>query len=100
MIVSAAFINRKTEVKPEYAILKICYYSGGASLAQVTYENGEQEDLVKKFNFKFNGTSNTKENFPNEVKTFKYLNEKGYNLISHAIIGNNIECSYIFIKGN
>ena len=100
VIISFAFTNHKNDSKYQYAVLKISYFGGGSNFAQVTYENGEQEDLGKKFNFKFKGNSNTKENFPDEVRSFKYLNEKGYNLISHACYSNTIEYSYIFMKGN
>ncbi|MEI6596567.1 MAG: hypothetical protein WCO28_13455 [Bacteroidota bacterium] len=100
MIISAAFINHKSQVKTEYAVLLISHFGPGSNYAKVTYENGDVEDLVKKLNLKFKAQGNTKENFPEEVKTFKFLNDNGYKLISHACNSNVTEYSYLFIKGN
>ena len=102
VIISASFINRKTEVKPEYAQLLVGHFGLGINEITIIYENGDQEDMVKKLDIKIKGDWNAKANFSEEVKAFKYLNQKGFILVSHACDtkNGNAVYSYIFTKGN
>ncbi len=97
VIISASFIKRQNEAVPEYALLKISYLGLFGGSVTITFENGDTKDLKEELKLKMPGTS--ADNFPAEAKSFKYLNAKGFKMVSHTAFGhNNTINTYIFMK--
>lgn len=100
LILTLGFVNNKNQSKIEYVLLQVGHFGAGMNNITAVYENGTKEDLVKKLNLKIKGDWNSQENFVEEVKAYKYLNESGYKLNSSTcdLNNDNVIYSYIFTK--
>jgi len=105
VIILTAFITNKKSKTPEYALMTLSIHGGTydkENNISVIYENGQKENLTQTLGLKISGYD---DDFPERVKVFKYLNEKGYKFQSHSYgeIQYNQYLqyrfqSYIFIK--
>jgi hypothetical protein len=100
LILTLGFVNNKNQSKIEYVLLQVGHFGAGMNNITAVYENGTKEDLVKKLNLKIKGDWNSQENFVEEIKAYKYLNESGYKLNSSTcdLNNDNVIYSYIFTK--
>ena len=96
VIVLTAFITNKNSIAPEYALLVETQTLIGSNVF-VVYENGKRQNLEDSLHLKI--TESPSFDFPEIVKAFQYLNEKGFKLQTQTSTGKDgNHREFIFIK--